>query len=273
MSTEARRKGHIVPEVLKERRGSAEEFVEDASVPRASHAEKALSLCERVGHGVLSSSLAGTPFGSVVNFALDADTSRLFFFASKMAEHYQNLLGDARCSVLCSETQGEGDRLATARVTLVGACAQVPKTPERVQRFLAKHASATYVHFEDFVVFELRADRARYIGGFGEMSWVAAEQLHASRPDPVSGFAQTRFAVQHMNEDHADAALNIVRKFVPVAARATAATLLDIDRFGIAFLAVLPDGKRRVRVGFPAALSSPDQVQHAVVALSKAARL
>jgi len=144
MSAEARRKGHVVPDILKERRGSAEEFVDDAKLKRASHAEKALALLDRLGSGVLSSVLkrSGHPFGSIINVVYDKASGDINFFASKMAEHYENLAHDARCSIIVSETQGEGDRLATARATFVGTSLACDKSPELKKRFLAKHPGA-----------------------------------------------------------------------------------------------------------------------------------
>ena len=47
---------------------------------------------------------------------------------------------------------------------------QVDKTDGAKKAFLAAHPSATYVHFDDFLCFELQVSAIRYIGGFGEYS-------------------------------------------------------------------------------------------------------
>jgi hypothetical protein len=61
-----------------------------------------------------------------------------------------------------------------ARVTLMGSVEIVEKTPELVQRLLARHPDvARYVHFGDFHAMRFAHYlKARYISGFGSMSWI-----------------------------------------------------------------------------------------------------
>jgi len=42
-----------------------------------------------------------------------------------------------------------------------------------------------------------------FIGGFGVMGWIAAEEYAAAAPDPLAPVAQE--IIRHMNADHADA--------------------------------------------------------------------
>src|ERR1043166_3045747 len=59
----------------------------------------------------------GHPFGSVLPYAL-WKTGEPIFFVSGLAAHTQNLLADARCSLLVSDPP--------KRATLVGRCAPLP---------------------------------------------------------------------------------------------------------------------------------------------------
>jgi len=140
-----------------------------------------------------------------------------------MAEHYENLAHDARCSIIVSETQGEGDRLATARATFVGKSLACDKSPELKKRFLAKHPGAQCacssflskknkqmltlrvkdVHFDDFVAYKFIPESVRYIGGFGEMSWVAGSDVAAPPPRaPPPGSHYRRPAIRFCHQAH-----------------------------------------------------------------------
>jgi heme iron utilization protein len=148
------------------------------------------------------------------------------------------------------------------------------KTAGVVQEFRTRHPSAAYAAFDDFYAFCFHPERIRYIGGFGEMSWVDARSFASARPDPVSKDVNAvQGAVSHMNADHADANLLLVNKFGRLPRPADAAVMLSIDRYGMDFLAETPDGKRRVRVGFAAALNSADEIKAAVVDATKRAKM
>jgi putative heme iron utilization protein len=102
------------------------------------------------------------------------------------------------------------------------------------------------------------------------MSWVDGATIATASADPVIPDAYG--AVAHMNADHADANLAIVRQLVGVT-DATAARVRDIDRYGTTFYADTPSGIQFARVAFTEGpLDSPDQVRAAVVALAHAAR-
>lgn len=274
-----RRIGHQVPAVLQERRSSAAFIDEPTTVPkRLTHAERAKTLLFRQKAGYLSTLALedGSPFGSIVNFAFDVD-GNVFFVASKLAEHTANLEKDPRASLLVTEEQGEGDKLATQRVTVVGKIEKVEKTKYIVSAFRERHPTAAYVLFDDFFAFKFNpVARVRYIAGFGEMSWVDAAKFVDAQPDPVSKDAKAiRAAVSHMNEDHVEANLLLVNKFaVPgLPSPAKTSTMLSIDRFGIDFLTETSDGRRMARVPFENVLTNPSEIQAVIVAMTKKARL
>jgi putative heme iron utilization protein len=266
-------KGHQLPEYLKERRGSAQTFVTQAGIHQPSDAEKSRTLLAKVSTATLSTIHAelDAPFGSIINFAITPQDNQIIFFASRLAEHTTNLQKHNRASILVSEPSGSGDRLAVARVTVVGECSIIPKTTELMQFFRTRHPNAVYVTFDDFVCFAFtKIIRVRYIGGFGSMSWVTSQDFSKAEPDPVALAPSTAYALSHMNDDHKDSLLSIVKKFGGVP-DATACTLLSIDRYGIELLSETPSGRRRSRAAYldGLILKDPGQVQHAIVALSK----
>jgi len=270
------RRGHQVPEELRATRGTAVEYLETGA-PRPSHAEKVATLLLGQRHATLSTlareaPCTGHPFGSLVNVAV-GEGGELLTFLSRLAEHRQNLERDPRCSLLVAEAQGaagEGqDPLSHARATLLGRLELVEKTPARCASFRRRHPRAYYVDFDDFGCFVMRPEAVRYIGGFGEMSWVPAGELAAAAPDEVAAAAAS--AVEHMNQDHADATLAIVRRVGGLEA-ASAARVLAIDRYGFEALAELPGGARRARVAFEKTLATPEELREAFVALVGRAR-
>mmetsp|Transcript_23979 Transcript_23979/g.67278 ORF Transcript_23979/g.67278 Transcript_23979/m.67278 type:complete len:306 (+) Transcript_23979:116-1033(+) len=251
--------------------GSAVVFMENPKAPAPSHAEKARTLMAGQRQGFLATThhQLGAPYGTLINLATCPESGMPFTVISRMAEHTANLQKSSVCSVLVTEAQGSGDQLAVSRCTCVGEMERVEKTPGRRAAFLSNHSSATYVDFDDFQCWRLKCDRLRYIGGFGEMSWVDGSAFQAARPDDIA--AGSRGAVDHMNEDHQDAVLAMTQAFGGLPG-ATSATLLSLDRHGFEVLAVTGEGRRRTRVPFETTLSHLDDIRPAVVAMTERAR-
>ncbi len=114
---------------------------------------------------------SGHPFGSLVAYAL-VDAAPVLLI-SELAEHTQNLRGDARASLLVTEG-GAGEPLALGRVTLVGVCAPAARA-EVEAAYLAAHPSAgAYLALRDFGFWRLVVESVRYVGGFGKMGWIDA---------------------------------------------------------------------------------------------------
>jgi putative heme iron utilization protein len=166
-----------------------------------SHAEFSRTLM-RGGEAALSTLAEGFPYGSLVQYAADEQGQPLLLI-SDLAEHTQNLLIDPRASLLVWDQPGQLDPLALGRVSLIG---RAVKTSEGLEVYLEKHPQARqYASFKDFHLWRLEVERVRYVGGFGQMSWVAAEDYKAAEADPVDKLAAG--VISHMNEDHADALL------------------------------------------------------------------
>jgi heme iron utilization protein len=147
------------------------------------HAAAARALCESVPFGTLATLArepAGSPFASVVGFALDAEWQPLFLL-SGIAEHTLNVAVDPRASLLVVQDQPVGKSvspLALGRVTLTGRVAAVPDATASAARewYVAAHAEAErYFQLPDFRFYRLETEAIRYVGGFGRMAWVPRE--------------------------------------------------------------------------------------------------
>lgn len=217
---------------------------------------------------------AGFPYGSLVAYSLLADGSPLLCI-SDLAEHTRNARADSRAGMLLTgqPVDHESDPLDRPRASLVGRLEPYEPTDAEVATHVERHPGAVdYVEFPDFGWWRLSIEAARFVGGFGHMSWVTGGEIAAAVADPV--LADSTDAVDHMNADHADAVLDIVRRIAGVG-EATGARVHSIDRHGLTLYADLPGASplATVRVAFPdAPLASPDDIRPAVVALARSAR-
>jgi heme iron utilization protein len=226
--------------------------------------------------GVRTAALAtlgegGFPFGSLVSHAVDA-AGRPLLLLSDLAEHSRNLAADPRASLLATEP-GAGDPLALARVTVIGPVAEVPAAEREavLESYRAAHPGAFYSGFADFRLYRLDVSSVRYVGGFGRMSWVGADEYAAAEPDPLRRHAAG--IVGHMNDDHAEALVLYCRVFGGQP-DTTAARMVGVDRYGFAMLARdTPDGdETAVRLPFGRRVDTPNDVRTVMIELLRAAR-
>jgi heme oxygenase (biliverdin-IX-beta and delta-forming) len=196
-------------------------------IPEPSLAERARTLVSIARIGALSThsrKCPGFPFGSVMPYAAD-DLGRPVIFISSMAMHTQNLHQDPRASLLITQPDSTGDPLGAARVTLVGETAEVPAEEVR-GLYLSRYENARYwQEYTDFGYRRLAVSSVYFIGGFGVMGWVPAEEYADSRPDPLAETAAE--IIGHMNEDHADALRLIAGHFAGEAPDEAAMTAVD----------------------------------------------
>ena len=244
--------------------------------PEPTHAERARTLVAGANRGILSTVALdppGYPFGSVATYALD-DAGRPIVFVSTMAEHTCNAAADPRASLIVTEPFPEGsDPLAAGRVTLIGDLLEVggEERPAVRDRYLAANpASAYYIDFGDFSFWRLEVCSVRYVGGYGRMSWVAAEDYAAAEADPLAGEAAAGI-LEHMNADHADSLVLFARVFGG-RPDATEAVMTAVDRYGFDLVVGGPSGRAALRLGFDAPVATAVAVRPAMIRLVERAR-
>ncbi len=239
------------------------------------HAERCRTLVQEARSAALSTIALdppGFPYGSLVTVASD-DVGRPLLLLSTLAEHTRNLLARADASILMTEPLGSHDQpLAVGRVTLLGPCARIGKDEQAAVRgtFLAQQPSASYyVDFADFAFYRLEPTALRYVGGFGRMSWVSADDYRVAEPDPLASGAAG--IITHMNSDHAEAVLAYA-KVLAGFADASSATMTAVDRYGFELAAMTANGPRAARLAFDVPVATSDEVRRAMVAMVKRAR-
>ncbi|CAB3725827.1 HugZ family protein [Trinickia soli] len=124
----------------------------------------------------------GFPYPTALPFAPDA-RHRPVVLVSRLAEHARNLEADRRSGFLVVDSPANDDVLNGERLTLLGQFVPGGLEPSLVRRYLRYHPDAErYLALGDFSFRVLEIERMRYIGGFGAMGWLDAEELDPLEP-------------------------------------------------------------------------------------------
>jgi putative heme iron utilization protein len=204
-------------------------------------------------------------------YALDAE-GRPIFLISNMAMHTQNLKTDPRASLFIAQAAADGDPLGAARVTLVGQTEPVPEREAAFAReqYIMRHENSRYwVDFPDFSFFRLQPVDIYYVGGFGVMGWVAAEDYKLASPDPLAAAASDIIA--HMNADHVDAMILLARTHSDL--EATEAAMTSVDRLGFYVRLKTAEGMKGTRINFLREVATAEETRTVLVEMIRQARL
>src|ERR1700681_2631153 len=171
-------------------------------------ARLARSLLRRSRQGALATLMArsGDPYCSLANVATHADGSPILLI-SRLALHTQNILADARISLMLDE-RAEGDPLEGSRIMLAGRAEQASGDAVATlrRRYLNAHPSAeAFVDFKDFSFFRIRPAGAHLVAGFGRIVDLRPEQFLTEMSDAGALLEAEQGAIEHMNADHRDA--------------------------------------------------------------------
>jgi len=240
-------------------------------LPEPTHAERVRTLVFLNTTATLSTvsrKVSGYPFGSLMPYAIDT-SGRPIFLISNMAMHTQNLQADARSSLFVGQA-GDGDPLGTARTTLVGDVLPIPDdgVSEAREIYLSRYEnSRSWVDFKDFGFYRLQPLDVYYVGGFGVMGWVSAEDYLAAKVDPLA--EATPRILRHMNADHVPAMILLAR--VHAGLDATEATMTAVDRLGFHLRLKTEGGMKGSRINFLREVQTADETRKALVEMVRAA--
>lgn len=219
--------------------GDAFKFPPPISEPvigtRRSPAEEARTIVESTRIASLATLSQGdAPWASIVGYGV-MPNGDLSLVLSTLAEHGRNVQRDQRVSIaIATPPAPHLDPLDSGRVTLTGTVV-VPEGNEAevaLSTYCAAYPSArAYAKFGDFTTYVLRVERVRWVGGFGRMDWTDGEAYALAEPDPVDG-ERAQSALEHLNDDHADALLTIAQE-VAGYDDATKARCDRLDRYGM----------------------------------------
>lgn len=234
----------------------------------------ARTLLSTARYGVLSTLSVtndGCPFGSLTPYIID-DSGRITIYISFIAEHYRNLARDPRASLLVADPFGADDPQAHARATVLLRFAPVPTdaVPAVTEAYEARFpASINYEIAHNFLFMRGEPYRVRWIGGFGAIGWIDAPSFIAARPDPLAEGALE--IVHHMNEDHADALVDLVRGFSSHDPHGKRVEMIGISAEALTLRLHDAEERETITVPFPAPIGLTD-ARGAVIRLLKEAR-
>jgi heme iron utilization protein len=243
------------------------------AVPEPTFAERARTLVHlgRIGSlSTLSRKQPGFPFGSVMPYGLD-ERGRPIFLISTMAMHTQNLQVNPQASLLITQSDGDGDPLGSSRVTLIGNVIPVPEADLATARglYLERYANSKYwVDYDDFAFYRMDVVDVYYVGGFGVMGWVQAEDYDRAQPDPLADVAAGIIA--HMNADHAEALVLLARSFADMEGQEAAMT--SVDRLGFHVRLKTAEGMRGARIAFLREVANAKDARKILVEMVQKAR-
>ena len=239
-------------------------------IPEPSLAERARTLAWLGRTGSLSThsrKFPGFPFGSLMPYAIDPQ-GRPAFFISSMAMHTQNLQQDQRASLFIAQPDVAGDPLGAARVTILGHVSEAP-AGEVKELYLSRHETAKFWQdYTDFAYYRLQPTAVYFIGGFGVMGWISAEDYENAQPDPLADAAHG--IIHHMNSDHADALRLIAQKFAGETADEAAMT--SVDRLGFHLRLRSGDRVYGRRIGFSREAANANDVRAVFIEMLRQAR-
>lgn len=226
--------------------------------------------------------LEGFPFGSIVPFCLTPSGQPVIFIAS-IAAHTANLRQDPRASLFVHDPAAEGDPQKSWRITVMGKFERLTTdeeaakaegtalvTEDELSEIKARYEqripfAIDYNSTHDFSFWCMRdVVRVRYIAGFGKICWLDGAEVMPANGGALEG---CQAAIDHMNEDHAENLLEIVRGLAGL--EATGAKMIRLAADGFTIATEAPD--RTVFVPFDEEITS-EEIRPAIIRVLKAAR-
>jgi putative heme iron utilization protein len=206
----------------------------------------------------ISVDVPGYPFGSVTPYCADSE-GRPIIYISTIAQHTKNILANPKVSLTVVEAALESDDVqARGRLTCIGDARQLTADDAKAagERYFRYFPSAQqFENTHDFEFFCVDLVRIRYIGGFGRIYWVEAQEF--IRKNPFSRAQELRI-IQHMNQDHRDALKGYV---------GAEAVMVGID--GEGFDLRMAEAKRRIPFDTP--VNNMEEAREALIAMARRA--
>lgn len=220
-------------------------------------------------HGALATldPKTGAPQVTRVGVSTDFNGAPILLI-SGLAAHFPALVADGRCSLLLGDP-GKGDPLAHPRIAITAQARIIergkPDNARIARRYLAHQPKARlYAELGDFRFVRLEPHSASLNGGFGKAYALTSANLLSSA-DPALAAAEEH-AVEHMNDDHADAIDLYARHYTKAPSGKWVLTGIDAEGIDIAH------GDDVRRIWFEKPINVPQDMHMVLVQMAKSAR-
>ncbi len=232
-------------------------------------AAQAKSLLRRSRQGALATLIPGSgdPYCSLVNVASHPDGSPILLI-SRLALHTRNILSDSRVSLMLDE-RVEGEPLEGSRIMLAGRAEQADESELAAlsRRYLAAHPSAeAFVNFKDFSFFRVKPSGGHLVAGFGRIVDLEPRQFLTDLAGAEALLEAEQGAVDHMNEDHAEAINLYATRLLGAEHADWRCTGCDPDGID------LQAGAKTLRLQFPRRTTTPAALRNMLKELAGQAR-
>ncbi|KAI0567142.1 FMN binding protein [Gracilaria domingensis] len=242
--------------------------LQDTSSHRLTPAARARTLVNVCNTGTLctaSHKHDGAPFGSHVDYILDADGCPIFLLANGAA-HTRNLSLEKRCSLFVQPPSDFGQD--GCRVTLVGDIVPLPEDELEASReayiHIHSHAADALQYPDLFKFHRMNLRDVFFVAGYGVQSqWVNVGEFCAAEADPLAHDAPA--IVRNLNESKTEDLRRLCKVFLgdpdPKVCKMTA-----LDRLGFDMRVKDSAGAyREYRVAFREVVSNRFDVQSALI--------
>ncbi|MBD42748.1 MAG: hypothetical protein CMB09_01390 [Euryarchaeota archaeon] len=246
------------------------------------------------GHGVLStiSSNKGTedyPISSVVPFAITPE-GKPYILIAGIAAHTKNLRQNNKSTLFISHPNPEGDPQSFWRASIIGNFKEVKTiasssdkaevasgktiivTEEEEEMMLIRYRAQVpnadaYLKTHNFSFWLMdHIIKIRYIAGFGRICWIEGDEYLSNEIHPTFQSSKLE-SIEHMNDDHVDAMIDIYDGYH--GKTSSSVIMTDLDSRGV-FLQC-QDSIHSFYVPFGKTIAE-DELRVAIIKLVKQAR-
>lgn len=131
-------------------------------------------------YGVLSThsqAESGYPFGSITPYII-SDQGEIAIFISHLAEHTHNIEANPKVSITIFDPTDANNPSAGARITCLAKAEQAQNETQLRANYLAQFPDAEItLDLPGFHFYLLKLTRIRLVAGFGQVRWLAPNQL------------------------------------------------------------------------------------------------
>jgi putative heme iron utilization protein len=189
-----------------------------------------------------------------------------------MAMHTRNVLHDPRATLLIVQSAGDENPLGAGRISLMGDVLPVEDDAELdavKAGYLERNPIASnYLRFGDFRFFKLNLVEIYFVGGFGVMGWISADEFKTAKPDPLADVATG--IMQHMNADHRESMVELAKHHRGLAA--VDAEMISVDRLGFNLRVRTDEGMKGLRLAYEAPAETANEVRAALIEMVKTSK-
>ena len=152
----------------------------------------------------LSKKYNNFPFGSFITYVTGQDRS-IYIYASDIAEHTKNIIKNSKSCLTIFKLKVNQDKQNSSRLSIMGDFKKIQNQEDiencKIRFFKFLPESKTYSNMHDFNFYKMKPNKIRWIGGFGEISWLKDKFWTSDNPDWSE---DEDSIVSHVNNDHKD---------------------------------------------------------------------